>query len=92
MGGILGAAVGAAVSATVGAAAKTAANAADAALYSALHQQYSSGYFIEFWSVDYETAAKGVPLGPEKPLSVAPSVDGHRVLVGYEGYVNLVGV
>jgi hypothetical protein len=89
---LLGGVVGAAIGAVVTPIAQTAASAADTALYSALHQQYNNGYFIEFWSVDYETAAKGVPLGPERPLSVAPSVDGHRVLVGYEGYVNLVGV
>ena len=84
----LGGLVGAVVAPVV----RAATSAADTALYSALHQQYNDTFYIEFWSVDYETAAKGVPLGPEKPLSVAPSVDGHRVLVGYEGYVNLVGV
>jgi WD40 repeat protein len=82
--------VGLAVTPLVLHAAKCTANALDAAV---AYQPPGKGYYLEFWSVHTEIGVNTIQLGPAKPRALASSVDGHRVLAGFEGgHVILYGL
>jgi WD40 repeat protein len=50
-------------------------------------------YYLEFWEVATQVGVKAVTVGEEEPLALACSVDGHRVLAGFEdGQVCLYGL
>jgi WD40 repeat protein len=66
-------------------AAKAAGNVANS-----MQSPTGGSYFFEFWDVVSETGVQAVALGPDPPLAVAYSADGHRVLAGFDdGYAYL---
>jgi hypothetical protein len=50
-------------------------------------------FFLESWDVFNEVRMTTIGLGPEMPVTLATSPDGHRVLAGFErGMVALVAI
>jgi WD domain, G-beta repeat len=60
---------------------KTAANAMEAAK----HAGTGGDYVLEFWDVATQVGVSRAVVGPEEPLALTSSYDGHRILAGFEG-------
>jgi WD40 repeat protein len=88
-GGALGGVVGAGLGAAAWVGTKAVANAIEGASAGAT----GGHFYLEFWEVASEVALKTVVLGENRPLALACSADGHRVLAGFEdGDIHLYGL
>ncbi len=93
LGWAVGGVIGATIGATVGAAAWFAHKAATGGYEGAISPENPGSYVLEFWDVATQAGVCSAPMGPEEPLVLACSHDGHRVVAGFaNGHIGLYGV